>query len=163
MKDKLFSASPAQYGKKYADHLFEQYKLFVDSAEKTSDRRLDAHKYFATINAAILTALGLTLQFGNYESRIWARLVLGIAGVGSSVVYWMLIRSYKNLNSAKFAVIHRVEEKLPLALYSTEWDELGNGKDARKHLPFSHIEIWIPVACALGYGILLIWCLKWFI
>ncbi len=161
--DKLFPTTPQQYGEKYTEHRFDQYKMFVDSAEKNSDRRLDAHKYFASVNAAILTAVGLTLQFGNYESRMWARLVLAIAGIGAAGVYWLLIRAYKSLNSAKFKVIQKVEEQLPLALYSAEWDQLDHGKDWWKHLPFSRIEIWIPIAFALGYGLLLFWCLKWFV
>jgi len=163
MTNKLFSTPPEEYGDRYRDHAFEQYTMFVGSAERTSERRLDAHKYFATINAAILTAIGLTLQFGNYESRMWTRLALAIAGIGVAIVYWLLIRSYKNLNSAKFNIIHRIEEKLPFALYATEWDALGNGADKKKHLPFSHVESWIPVAFLVGYLALLVWCVRWFI
>lgn len=159
--EKLFSIPPDHYGDKYSDHLLEQYKVLVESADKISDRRLNTHKYFASLNVAILTALGLTLQFGNYESRIWVRLALGIAGMGISIVYWMLIRSYKNINSAKFKVIHQIEKKLPAAIYSAEWDELNALKD--KHQPFSHLEILIPKVFGLGYAILVYWCVKIFI
>ena len=34
----LFSKSEKEYGDDYQSHLFEQYKLFVESVEKTSDR-----------------------------------------------------------------------------------------------------------------------------
>src|SRR6266702_3674506 len=128
MPDMLFPTEPEQYGDQYANHLMDQYKLFVDSAEKNSDRRLDVHKYFATLNAALLTTLGVTLQFGNYASRMDARLAVAIVGLLSSVAYGLLIRSYKNLGRAKFDVIHRIEQKLPLALFKTEWSELREGK-----------------------------------
>jgi len=36
---KLQSRTPEQYGDKYQDHLLEQYKLFVETAQHTSDKR----------------------------------------------------------------------------------------------------------------------------
>ena len=35
----LFSKDQKDYGDEYKNHLFEQYKLFIESVEKTSDRR----------------------------------------------------------------------------------------------------------------------------
>lgn len=34
MLDDLFSKSEKDYGDKYKDHLFEQYKLYIESIEK---------------------------------------------------------------------------------------------------------------------------------
>lgn len=162
MKDPLFSVSQESYGERYSDHLLDQYKLFVESAEKTSERRMDVHKYFATLNAALLSVLGLTMQFGNYQSRMSARLVIALAGIFASIVWWMLVKSYKKLNTAKFGVIHQIEEKLPLSLFTTEWKALMDGKCGGKHRPFSDKETWLPIAFGIGYIILLVWCLNWF-
>lgn len=163
MKDPLFSIPQESYGEKYSDHLLDQYKLFVETAEKTSSRRMDAHKYFATLNAALLSALGLTMQFGNYQSRMSARLLIALAGILTSIVWWALVKSYKNLNSAKFGVIHQIEEKLPLALFAAEWKALTSGEHGGKHRPFSEKETWLPIAFGVGYILLLAWCVKWFL
>lgn len=163
MKNSLFSVPKDTYGEKYTDHVLEQYKLFVHTAEKTSERRMDVHKYFATLNAALLPVLGLTMQFGNYQSRMSARLIIALAGILASLVWWALVKSYKNLNSAKFGVIHQIEERLPLSLFSAEWKILTEGKPGGKHRPFSDRETWLPIAFEIGYIILLFWCLKWFI
>ena len=46
----LFDKNEKDYGNDYKEHLFEQYKLYVESVEKTSDRRQHANNYFITIN-----------------------------------------------------------------------------------------------------------------
>ena len=66
------------------------------------------------------------------------------AGIIICVIFWCLIRSYKQLNTAKFALIHEIEKHLPLALYKYEWKILGEGKDVSKYYPFSHIELAVP-------------------
>jgi hypothetical protein len=40
----------------------------------------------------------------------------------------------------EFAVIHKIEEQLPLRLYEYEWQILGYGKDPKKYRPFTHVE-----------------------
>lgn len=62
MKVKLFKAQQKDYGEKYFPHLFEQYKLYVESAEKISDRRQNANNYFLTINTALISFLGISFQ-----------------------------------------------------------------------------------------------------
>jgi hypothetical protein len=49
-------------------------------------------------------------------------------------------------------VIGALEERLPASIYwHAEWIALGEGKDWRKFLPFTHIEQWVPVLFALVY------------
>jgi hypothetical protein len=41
------------------------------------------------------------------------------------VCWWLLLRAYRRLNSAKFAVINQVEaEHLPVKPYTGEWANL---------------------------------------
>lgn len=140
----LFSKNRKDYGAKYSEHLFEQYKLFVDSIEKTSDRRQQANNYFITINTALISIIGLSFQVKIFDSAPWLKSLLALLGIIISIIFWFLIRSYKQLNTGKFSVIHEIEKHLPLALYKHEWEALGKGKDKNKYYPFSHIELWIP-------------------
>ena len=43
---------------KYQEHLLEQYKLYVEMADRVSQRRLTTNSYFLSINSAILAFVG---------------------------------------------------------------------------------------------------------
>lgn len=150
----LFAKKESEYGSDYKEHLFEQYKLYVESVEKTSDRRQHANSYFITINTALISLIGLSFQIKFFESLVWIKSILALVGIIICIVFWFLIRSYKQLNTGKFAVIHEIEKHLPLALYKYEWEILGEGKDERKYYPFSHIELLIPWVFGAIYAVL---------
>lgn len=158
MSNELFSVKPEKYGSNYTQHLFEQYRMLVDSVEKTSDRRLQANNYFITINTAIFTLIGLTYQIDAINNSSQLRIMLSAAGALVSLIFFFLIRSYKQLNTGKFTVIHKIEERLPLKLYEFEWKVLGEGKDINKYYPFSHIEMLLPWAVIVIYGVLIFTC-----
>ena len=150
----LFSKNEKDYGNDYKEHLFEQYKLYVESVEKTSDRRQHANNYFITINTAPISLIGLSFQIKFFENLAGIKSVLALLGIIICIVFWFLIRSYKQLNTGKFAVIHEIEKHLPLALYKYEWEVLGEGKDDKKYYPFSHVELLIPWVFGTLYAVL---------
>lgn len=150
----LFAKNEKDYGNDYKEHLFEQYKLYVESVEKTSDRRQHANNYFITINTALISLIGLSVQIKFFENLAGIKSVLALLGIIICIVFWFLIRSYKQLNTGKFAVIHEIEKLLPLALYKYEWEVLGEGKDDKKYYPFSHVELLIPWVFGTLYAVL---------
>jgi hypothetical protein len=141
--ENFLGASKSIYGNKYIDHYFGQYKLYVQSAEKISDRRQIANSYFIAINSALISLIGLTseIQSGNI---FLFKTLLSFLGIIICFVFWHLIRAYRQLNTGKFEVIHKIEESLPIKLYLYEWQVLGKGEDNDKYYPFSHIEMIIP-------------------
>lgn len=150
----LFSKNEKDYGNDYKEHLFEQYKLYVESIEKTSDRRQHANNYFITINTALISLIGLSFQIKIFENLAFIKSILALVGIIVCIVFWYLIRSYKQLNTGKFDVVHKIEEHLPLALYKYEWEVLGKGEDNKKYYPFSHIELIIPWVFGIIYALL---------
>ena len=48
----LYGISPDKYGGEYQNHLLEQYKLYVQMADKISERRQSANSFFLTVNTA---------------------------------------------------------------------------------------------------------------
>lgn len=152
----LFAISEADYGDKYKGHLFEQYKLYVDSAQKNSDRRQNANNYFITISAAIFSIIGLTFKGEDIVDVQWIKVILSVVGIAISVIYWFLIRSYRQLNSGKFQVIHEIEKNLPLTIYEYEWKILGEGKDGKKYYPFSHVQQFVPWVLGTIYFFIII-------
>ena len=145
IREKLFPAEVSDTYKdagKYQDHLLEQYKIYYESAEKISSKRQTANSFFVTLNTAII-ALVSYVHVGSSTSTKYYWIV-ALAGVAISYMWYRLIRSYKDLNSAKFKVIHEIEKKLPLSPFDAEWEVIGRGKNSALYLPFTHIEVRIP-------------------
>lgn len=142
-----------KYGSQYQNHFLKQYELYLAAAEKISDRRENANRYFYTLNAGILISTGFLLN-SSFESVliILTLIFLSILGMIFSVIFWYLINSYKQLNEGKFKVLHKMEKDLPAQPYVDEWLELGRGKDRKKYFPFSHIERIIPVIFGIIYS-----------
>lgn len=58
----LFVSASEQYGDKYIEHLLEQYKIYISSTEKISDRRQKANEFFLALNTALVTLLGFVIS-----------------------------------------------------------------------------------------------------
>jgi len=154
MNTALYSKPAKDYGECYSQHLFEQYKLYIESAEKISDRRQNANNYFLTINTALISFLGLSFQVQILEKLSWLRSLLAVLGIIICTIFWFLLRSYKQLNTGKFKVIHEIESNLPLALYDYEWEILEEGKNKKVYYPFSRVELLIPWVFGIIYTVL---------
>jgi len=151
----LIGKSPEEYGEKYHEHLIEQYKLYVQMADKVSERRQSANNYFLTVNSILISLVGVLSGIGLIaEQNVW-RCFIPLAGLLVSVTWATLIRSYRQLNSGKFKVIHQLESQLPAALYDTEWKILEEGL-GKRYLPFTHVEQFVPWIFAVLYVLLAI-------
>lgn len=140
----LFVSASDKYGEKYIEHLLDQYKIYINAAEKISDRRQKTNEFFLGLNTALVAFLGFIVT---KTSEIEISLMVGasaVAGVTICYLWYRIIASYKGLNSAKFKVIHAIELRLPLALYDTEWEMLERGENKKVYWPFSHIELHVP-------------------
>lgn len=156
MKTNLFKNSEKEYGNDYKSHYVEQYKIYLESIEKISNRRQSANKFFITINTVLISIIGLSFQNNFLKDIVFFKLFIPFIGILFCVIFWFLIRSYKQLNAGKFEVLHKIESKLPLAIYKYEWEFLEEGKNQKIYYPFSHIELLIPWLFGFIYLILLL-------
>ena len=92
----------------------EQYKLAVEMADRVSARRALANTFFLTANT------GLAALLGSGDLRWY----VAVAGLLLAFAWWWLLQTYRHLNAAKFEVIHGLEERLPVQIFSDEWREL---------------------------------------
>ena len=143
---------PSEYGPQHREHLLEQYKLYVEMADRVSHRRALANSFFLTLQTGLLgLTTGLTaFSDGHSESEI-AGLVASIFGAMFSYVWWRTLKSYRQLNSAKFIVIHDLKARLPVAPYDLEWDKAGRGLKPGVYLQLTVVEGRIPILFSLGY------------
>src|SRR3989442_3172191 len=130
------------YGDSFKADLFEQYKQYVESAEKISERRVSANNYLLTVNAFLVTLYGLVVA-DDRRTTYWAILVPA-AGVLVSLTWLRIITSYRDLNTVKFKAIHELEHHLPAALYDYEWKKAEEGRGST-YQPLSHLERWVPI------------------
>jgi hypothetical protein len=132
------------YGTEYEKHLFEQYKLYVEMADRVSARRMLANAFFVSVHTALITAFTVLLKEKVLLPTL-AGLMPFLAVILMCFVWWRVLQSYRQLNSGKFKVIHALEQMLPVAPYGAEWNALGDGRNRKLYLPLTHIENWVPV------------------
>ena len=129
--------------------LFEQYKMYVELTDRISQRRSLANSFFVTANVALLTiASWFKEDFGQY--------IYFISAVGVILAFFWLfcIRSYRQLNSGRFKIIHEIENHLPLNLFAYEWKLLGCGKSFKDYWPLSRVERFVPILFIIMYIVL---------
>ncbi|MDD4984860.1 MAG: hypothetical protein PHQ43_03580 [Dehalococcoidales bacterium] len=146
------------YGEHYHEHLLEQYKLYVEMTDNISDRRDRSNAFYLTLLSGLLVVVSAIAAIWGADSPLAALMAIGIGVVGVLLcaVWFINIRSYRQLNTGRFAVIHRMEQELPFACYDEEWEVLGRGKDKSKYWPFTHVEKWVPVIMGVPYGLLIV-------
>lgn len=140
--------------------LIEQYKLFVEMADRVSSRRADTNRFYVTLLSGLLAAAAFILKEGFFTRN--QNIILLVVAVFGLIIcfFWALnLLSYRQLNSGKYQVIHEMEQQLPFNCYDREWELLGRGKNIKKYLPLTRIEIYIPIGIAVLYFLLLIYSL----
>jgi hypothetical protein len=107
---------------------FDIYKLGVEMADRVSARRASANGFFLAVHAAMTALTGILYPVLPGADRLalfpFGSLLTAMAGVTFAVAWWVSLRSYRDLNSAKFAVLTKLEEQLPVRLFTDEWQYL---------------------------------------
>ena len=149
---RLFHISKETYEDSFRTDLLEQYKLYVQSAENVSGRRVASSSYLLTLNTALVALYGL--QSASFGENWWTLLV-PIAGILVSWLWCRIIKSHADLNRVKFALIHEMEQHLPAAMYKCEW-QLAEGGQGKAYKAVTTTEQWIPGLFAGLHAILAI-------
>lgn len=116
------------------------YKLAVEMADRISARRALANTFFLTANT------GLAALLGGQNLRWY----VAAAGIVFALAWWWLLQSYRKLNAAKFKVINGIEPRLPVQLFSEEWQTLQNAKAPPRLWPPRDLSAWLAGYHELG-------------
>ncbi|MGA5272954.1 RipA family octameric membrane protein [Streptomyces cellulosae] len=103
--------------------VLELYKLAVEMADRVSARRGTANAFFLSVQTALVTLISFGIPKLS-ESPWWVSWAVALAGITLSAAWWMQLRSYRDLNTAKFQVINKLEEHLPARIFADEWEAL---------------------------------------
>ena len=152
----------------------ELYKTTVEMADRISARRGVANSFFLTVHTALVAALA-ALDRGSTHTvdRIVGVFVhsettqaadpfyLGLVAVAGLILagsWWVLLRSYRDLNRAKFKVIHRLEDRWDVQPFAEEWEHAKADKKPfwrGGYTELGSVERLVPIAFALIYAAVL--------
>jgi hypothetical protein len=137
---------------RYYDVILEQYKIYVEMADRVSARRGVANSFFLTVNLAIVGLLGPVIATGSIGMKKWLLTVITVTLLGQCAAWLSLIRSYRILNKAKFEVIGILEERLPACVYSRgEWTSSVRANRLGRYFGLTKVEQTMPVLFAFTY------------
>ena len=125
--------------------LFEIYKLHAELADRVSQRREGANRLYVSLLVGLMVFLGALLRFG--VGCVPVGVILFAAGtIGSllSVSWYIVIRSYRQLNSGKFKALHELEKELAYPFFKREWDLLAEGKERSRYWKLTNVEVGLP-------------------
>ena len=122
-----------------------QWQTCVEMSNAVSQRRDAMNNLFVTLNLAIVAA----------ASFIWdaKTIMLLVSGIIVCVVWIFFIRNFRELNRAKFEVINKLEQSLPVSAFSDEWQSL---KKSKKYIEGTKLEKVLPYAFCVLYVVIFI-------
>ena len=126
--------------------LLEIYKLHADLADRASQRRAGANRLYVTLLTGILVLLAALLRYGTGMVPAWTVLsAFAVVGMLLSLSWFIVIRSYRQLNSGKFAALHELEKKLSYPFFTREWELLEEGKNRSRYWKLTVVETFLPI------------------
>lgn len=131
------------YEGKATEQYLELYKLAVEMADRVSARRTTANTFFLTINTALLAFVST-----GPVTFLW---LVALVGIALSLTWWILLKSYRDLNEAKFGVITRMESNLEARVFGDEWRKLKEDRPKGlrgRYAEFSIVERIVPLIFA---------------
>lgn len=139
------------------DELLKIYLLHVELADRVSQRREGANRLYVTLLAAMAAFLGALFRYGIDDAAV--EIVMGAAslvGVLLAASWYVVIRSYRQLNSGKFKALHELEEKLAYPFFKREWELLEEGKNMSRYWRLTVVETALPgIFVGLFFAVLL--------
>ncbi len=127
------------------NELLEIYRLHAELADRVSQRREGANRLYVSLLVGLMVFLAALMRYGTGDLPV--RVVLAAVGsIGAllSVSWYVVIRSYRQLNTGKFAALHELEEELAYAFFAREWELLAAGGDRRRYWKLTIVETSLP-------------------
>ncbi|MDJ0707837.1 MAG: hypothetical protein QNJ46_31565 [Leptolyngbyaceae cyanobacterium MO_188.B28] len=155
-----------KYGDNFQAHLMDQYKLFVEMADRVSARRGQANTFYISLLSALVALLSLVIDKELFSGPSSVLLFLtSLIGMALCLTWHLNIKSYKQLNGLKFKVIHEMEQSLPFPCYEREWAILKEKEKQQKpgYIRLTTVEKYIPLIFATPYIGLMVYTLLVFV
>ena len=134
------------------DYILEQYKLYVEMADRISQRRDQSNRFYAGLLTALVALLVVVTRLDSSNEIVAVVFLIdGLCGVLLSLVWFVNIQSYRTLNKVKFDIINDLELQLPAQGYSEEKDRLEHLGGHLEFLQLSRVEQFVPGIFSLPF------------
>ena len=153
------------YGENYQNHLLEQYKLYVEMADRISARRVQVNSFYISLLSGLLAIISVFVNkdfFSKFQETKLQYITLFLLGALGIILCWVWhsnIYSYKLLNSVKFKVIDEIEKYMPFSVYEKEWEILKKDREYKPYIEQTLVEKYIPFILSIPYLILSVYSL----
>ena len=127
------------------DKILELYKLHAHLADRVSQRREGANRLYAGMLTTFVAFTGALVRFGDGPVPI-VLAIASVVGIFLSLSWYIVIRSYRQLNSGKFKALQEMEKELPYPFFKREWELLKEGKDYRSYAKLTVVETILPIS-----------------
>lgn len=136
--------------------LLEIYKLHAELADSVSRQRSTANRFYMLVLSGLAVLFSAFLQRENGVPLGWLMVGFGIFGMFLASAWYIVIRSYRQLNSGKFKALHELEEKLAYPFFKREWDLLAEGRDQKTYWRLTVVETFVPTIFFICFAALLV-------
>lgn len=141
--------------------LLELYKLHAELADRVSQRREGANRLYVSVLTGLLVAAVALVRWGGGPliSAPWVLGVAGVLGLGLCASWYVVIRSYRQLNTGKFLTLDELEAQLAFPFFRREWELLEQGENFRKYWKLTVAETTLPILFGALYAALIAYSL----
>ena len=136
--------------------LLEIYKLHAELADSVSRQRGTANRFYMLILSGLAVLFSAFLQRKNGVPLEWLMGGFGLFGLLLAAAWYIVIRSYRQLNTGKFKALHELEEKLAYPFFRREWELLAEGTERKTYWRLTIVETFVPAIFFLCFAALLL-------
>jgi hypothetical protein len=128
----------------------EIYRIYVQTAENNIDRRMQMHRFFFSLIAAIGIAYAFILDrapkndLGDLQTV--GAILLPLASFIFSVGWFAVVLGFRRLSRTKYKIISRLEEGLGVEVHRPEWEEF---KQAHRGGTITQWELMVPATVGI--------------
>lgn len=142
------------------NQIFEQYKIAIDTADKTTDRRYSFNKFMITISTALIAGICALLPHCPY-----CTIPITLVGIIICNAWIKQINCFKTMVKIKYNSVKQIEKKYEniLKTYICEYQQREQAKNNSSFKSFSEQEKIVANAFKNGFIIYLCFILGLFI
>ena len=134
--------------------LLEIYKLHAELADSVSRQRGTANRFYMLVLSGLAVLFSAFLRRENGVPIEGLMVGFGIFGMLLASAWYIVIRSFRQLNSGKFKALHELEEKLAYPFFQREWDLLAEGKEQKTYWRLTVVETFVPIIFFFCFAVL---------
>lgn len=146
IQDKLWSNDDETNlsNEQYNNLLIEQYRIYVESADRTSFRRIVINLFFLVTNLFIVGIVALAVSNNININNPPSPTLIAIpffAGIVFCYSWWKIVRFFRHHVQIKNTIVPSIERRLPSKAWLTE-EYIAGQKGSFK--PIRVLEIYMP-------------------